>query len=355
MESRFSINYRALLYNMPLVESLKFAGHIFNSVKLPDDISHITVPENNLLYMNGSFLNCCIIAANGRASYVVATPEQPIEVYTDFDIETAAEERVKCELEKLEEKLVLITNFHICFTAVVIEIYTDEGNTKVIGHYFNRVTSNRMEWLEKGKLIEKRLVFDINWKEFEAFVMRKESERYQRALTYYIGSFSESSYKTSFCMLITSLDALFGNGEKIKQRIAKYTSILLCEPGKIGEYRTQLKTFYKKRSDYVHGKRDNITKEEEWILREYVRKILISIFLMWDETKINSFKEFYKLLDNIEAKPSLYVEKAVASYTFVRLMKEHEKTDEGVIQIGAERQTEIVKRILNESLMSNNN
>ena len=356
-KTNININYKALMYNMPPVTGLLFEGHTFNTYVLSDDKSHVVVPENNFLYTNTSLIKCCFSNNKGEVQYVVAAPEKPIEIELDtqdvHELENRAMDIANSALEKLEEKLILITNIHIFVSSAEIDILDQSSNEHHnVGLFLNKPMVFRDEWARSNRKIEKRLKQNINWQLFEELQKRKECERYNRAYQCYIKSFTESNPETAFCMLITSLDVLFGNRKNINQRIAKYTSILLCEPASLNDNRKTLKEYYKKRSDYVHSANNRITSEDEWHLREFVRKVMLMTFLIWNEAEIRNVSQFYNLLDDIYNQPDLYAKRIMTSYMYAGLLKEQESSKEDITKKDIAEQVKIIQKIIGEAFSS---
>lgn len=169
--------------------------------------------------------------------------------------------------------------------------------------------------------------------------MDKNHEQYRRAFDYYIQSFYEFDHSISFCILCTAIDAITGksNANQTKERLAKYSSVLFCNPLEINDIKEQMKHFYKLRSDFIHGKINQIEVKDEICLREYVRLFLLSYFHFWLEMDIKNEQQMLQKLDDIYNDHSLYIKYAPASYSFISLLREHESQSEGILNMSLQQ------------------
>ncbi len=204
----------------------------------------------------------------------------------------------------LEKKLRLLTNVAISLPAFIVEIYDENKkyNTKIGYYSLNCLTFNIRDYDDKLKsIVEKRLnysISDINLNKLE-----EKNTRFERALNFYNFSFIPNNINIRFILLESALEALFNlYNKKIKENIAKYGSkILFLDKNGTFEKERILKDYYIKRSFYIHGNNPKeITKNDENILREIVRKILL---IYWDisiKEKIYNSKDIIKFLNKID-------------------------------------------------------
>ena len=341
MSTKYMINYEALVYNMPECGDFEILGHIFIPHPVTPEIEKIIMPDNDILKGNHALLSCCQQYADGHFSFLTVKNKTPVELYcdniSDDDFREEVMEVVRARVDSAEQHLIFITNLHIFFPVVRINICSEDGIKKRPYGYMNNRPMPFRKWTYIAENIDigRRLNFFIRKDIFDKFRLHKNHTRYNRAFDYYIRSFQEMDHSSAFCILCSALDAITGcnDAKYTKDRLAKYSSILFCTPLEMQQSKEKMCHFYKIRSTFVHGKGSQITVQDEVELREYVRKFLIAYFLFWGEMGIKNEAQMLQKLDQIYADPSLYVRYAPAAYSFISIYAEHEKRTDGVISM----------------------
>lgn len=337
---KYSIEYEALVYNMPVCDEFSFFNHTFHINIVTDDMADFIFNKNNALMANYLFSCCCINDEKGNTVYISLTNDITIEEMLD-DIKSNLTQdiifkKVSASIQNFEQYMLFITNAHIFVPVVNIKVYSEEKK-KVFEsvHILYRPITYR-KWLEHGKLnLNKRFSMGINKEMFDKFLADKKHIRYKRAFDYYIKSFYEYDHSVAFCLLCSALDSITGKSKAnlTKDRLAKYSSVLLCEPLNIEKNKQRLRELYKLRSAFTHGKGSNISPEDEFELREYVRKLLLAYFTLLIESKCKYEYELLQILDKIHDDPSQYIVLARLTYTFVSVINEHEQREEGIFNM----------------------
>ena len=340
MVMKYLIDYEALVYNMPECTDFVFLDHEFIAHPVTAGDEEKIIPDNDILKANFAFQSCCLTYINGHTSYITVRNKSLLEIacdnISDDELHGKAQDIVKKQVEALEQHLIFITNLHIFFPVVKINIRSENGEkTLLCGFVNNRpMPFGKWTWVAEGINLEYRLHFHIDKANFDNFRHDKNRTRYNRAFEYYIRSFYEFDHSSAFCILCSAIDAITGNSNsnRTKDRLAKYSSVLFCTPLEMEQLKSKMQQLYKLRSDFTHGKGSKITVHDEIELREYVRKFLLAYFLFCQEMEIKNEPQMLQKLDEIFEDHSLYIKYAPASYVFVRLSEEHEKQPGGIIQ-----------------------
>jgi hypothetical protein len=98
------------------------------------------------------------------------------------------------------------------------------------------------------------------------------------------------------------LDAVTGSRShtnETSKRMAKYVSILFCQPLEVSRNEEVIKKMYDMRSEYVHGRGLEISANDEIALREYVRKFLVAFYFFYCDLKIKAETQIYQKLNSI--------------------------------------------------------
>lgn len=355
---KYFINYEALVYNMPEIDDYEFWDHKFIVNYLTKTEDELIIPDNDPLKANYSFIKCCIRQSDGCLAYITAKNKTPLIVNTDSLSEDSLSEvlidQVENRVEALEQHLLLITGLHFFFPAIKINGHSEDG-TNNLSCAFKKdrpMPLGRWSWINEGINLERRLQFGLNNSLFDEFRLHKNHQRYNRAYNYYINSFYELNHSVAFCLLISAIDAITGScdNEQTKERLAKYSSALFCTPLEIKKNKAEMRRLYKLRSEYVHGKENKITPQDELQLRGYVRKFLLAYYLFWKDMNIKNEPEMLQKLDEILVDPSLYVIMAPAAYSFIRSMTENEQNPNSIIEMSMRGKVSFITKILTESL-----
>ena len=145
-----------------------------------------------------------------------------------------------------------------------------------------------------------RLNFDL--KELKS----TNNSSFNRALELYNSSFDCNQVECRFLLIFSCLEAIFNlDSEEITKKLGIFCAKLLCEEN-LKEYKIihdDIKRLYKKRCDYIHGsKTNNISIDDEYILRKYTRKIVFIYWLIILKTK-HTAKQINKFLKSDEKLP----------------------------------------------------
>jgi len=126
---------------------------------------------------------------------------------------------------------------------------------------------------------------------------------FNRAIEFYNDSFESEKISNRYILIFSSLEAIFNlDTEDVTEKISRYSAKLLAENNEkeYNQIYSDVKKLYKKRCDYIHGsKTNNISDDDEKLLRRYVRKIIIAYWMIILNTKMTS-KQILKYLDSDE-------------------------------------------------------
>lgn len=332
--ANYNIKYEALAYNLPFRDGATVLDHIVKINYISKTDEDLICNNKNHIFSNPVFLSCILTDENNKSFYT--TVQSNITISTEKATEEVIIDAVREKIHSLNKYLFLITNIHIFFPVISIDVNIESTSEKFSFISFDNQPYITRDWLWFNKKIDikRRMEFNFDFELFKDFINDKKHNRFNKAFQYYIDAFSEKNHAMSFCLLCSSIDAITGKGSKLtKERLSKYSSILFCEPTKITEYKNKMKEFYKLRSDYIHGKGSEIAKEDEFELREYVRKFLISYYLFWKNMNIKNEPQMLQKLDDIYNDPKLYMQYAPSAYMFISLMNEHEQRNDGILNI----------------------
>lgn len=329
---KYQINYEAVVYNIPVCKGLEICQHIFSAEPVTTTDIKERAFDYDIFKINPIFLSCCIQDENGHIKYVVAKNIKPIKWECVNAVEDEIYENTKKivieKIKDMEHYLIFKTNLHIFFPIVKIYINTEQGKPLKPISYIDPCpiikNKDRWRWYTEKINIGYRLRFNLDEKMFNNFLFDKKHARFNRSFNYYLHAFRESDYETAFCFLCTAIDAITGCSKsgQTTERFAKYSSVLFCRPLQINDMKTKMRSLYAKRSTFIHGKRNDITINDELELREIVRKFLLNYYLFWMEMDIKNEEQMLQKLDEIYSMPKLYMKYVPAEYSFIRVMDE---------------------------------
>lgn len=351
--AQYRIQYDSLVYNFPIAEQYQLLGHTFRVHQLSSEEGEQLVPAEKPLMLNYAFISCCYPGEGDVSKYVSLSNDSALVMDLEDPKSAASMGKVMDEVERIvsriERYMLFMTNMHIFFPVVSIVVFDKDGNKAAsCVQCADKPTAFRKWKLEYEKIsLSKRTGMHLHYELFEEFL--RQRKRYARAYDYYIQSFFETNRASSFCMLCAALDAITGkrNSGMTKKRLAKYSSVLFCNPLYAGMEEEKMREHYKLRSKFVHGKGNSITEEDEFSLREYVRKFLLTYYLFWQELNVEKEDELIAYLDRIYDNHSLYWELVPASYSAMAFLEEHEKREAGVFGLSMQEKHRIlVKKIL---------
>lgn len=357
MPTKLLITYEALTYNMPECGEFEFLGHKFISNPVTPEVEQLIVPEKDILKANFGLQSCCLPYNDGHVSFVTAKNKTPLVIHLDKIIEDDLFEKVsslvRSKIDAMEEHLIFITNVHIFFPVVKINVKSSDGKIKRLYGYMNNRPMPYRIWthVTEGIDLSRRLHFHIDETAFDEFRLHKNRTRYNRAFNYYIRAFHEYDHSSAFCLLCSAIDAITGcnSASYTKERLSKYSSVLFCTPLEIEKLNERMRYFYKIRSTFTHGKGNQITRQDEIELREYVRKFLLTYFLFWQEMNIKNEQQMLQKLDEIYDDHSLYVKYVPGAYAFMCFSDEHEKQPNGMMNISLQEKHDFLISKLKEA------
>lgn len=200
----------------------------------------------------------------------------------------------------LEKKIRIILNIPILFQSISIEFY--DINKKYVGTYqFNRPISywNRLLYNLSPEEIHNNSRFRMDFNSMK----NTNNNYFNRAIEFYNDSFESEKISNRYILIFSSLEAIFNlDTEDVTEKISRYSAKLLAEDNEkeYNQIYSDVKKLYKKRCDYIHGsKTNNISDDDEKLLRRYVRKIIIAYWMIILNTKMTS-KQILKYLDSDE-------------------------------------------------------
>lgn len=207
------------------------------------------------------------------------------------------------KVNRLELKLRLITNLNIGLPIFKVTIYDKNKNILTYVGYSAAQSSNLMicDYNDEQKeLLGNRL--RINISDESLIELEEKNNRFKRALSFYNNSFVPNDKYIRFILLFSSLESLFNLNEKDKKistQISKYTSKIQFLPtNECKSMKSKIINYYDIRSSYIHGNEPiSITDENEFDLREIVRKVLIIYWYISLDYRINSSEEMEQFLD----------------------------------------------------------
>ncbi len=199
----------------------------------------------------------------------------------------------------LEKKIRLILNIPVLFQIVILEFY-DENKEFVCAIQGNKQLScwNRLTYKINPDEFANNSRFGIDFSKTKGI-----HNQFTRAIEFYNDSFDSDKISTRYILIFSSLEAIFNlNAEDVTEKISKYSAKIISEENE-EEYNKiykDIKVLYNKRCDFIHGsKRDNIQEEDEKKLRFYVRKIIISYWMIATFTN-KTAKQILEYLDSDE-------------------------------------------------------
>lgn len=200
----------------------------------------------------------------------------------------------------LEKKMRIIFNIPVLFQSINIEFY-DEDKRYVGTCQFNRPISywNRLMYNLSPNELQNNSRLNMDFSSMK----NTNNNYFNRALEFYNDSFDSEKISNRYILIFSSLEAIFNlDTEGVTEKISRYSAKLLAEGNK-EEYEqiySDMKKLYKKRCNYIHGSKvNNILDADEKLLRFYVRKIIITYWIIIMSTEKNA-KEILKYLDSDE-------------------------------------------------------
>ncbi len=357
MDNQYRIEYEALIHNFPLIQDFDYEGHIFKVNRVTDDINKdLTNSTPTTLYGNDfTFLSACYATDLGTCFVTLKDSTLTIPIIEDNEslIENALT-KIESHISSLERHLLFISNAPIFFSNFVFKILRNDGTTVHsglnIGFKPNKMRTN--EYRNITANLEANMNFHFDRDKFNTFINDKKHVRYKLAFDYFIESFYQTNHSISFCLLCSSIDAITGSSERglTKKRLAKYSTILNCNPNRKIFQINLMEEYYKLRSNYVYGKGSEISEVDEHNLRTFTRKFLISYYLFFLELGVKNDYELLQKLDLIYDNPKMYNELVPYVYPYIAVLNKIEKGDVTLANLNREAKEALITDSFVETL-----
>lgn len=266
-------------------------------------------------------------------NYIFETEENQIDLNEREVIKLAQDNLNLLDIkDNLEKELKLITNINIVLPMGIVKYSSsdeDVGNISFGMITKNSSNQNIFDYTDELKeLLSHRLSRGISIKSL--YDLGENNSRFKRALTFYYDSFVPNDRNVRFILLFSSLEALFNLDRKeVTEKIASSTSkiLFITEEEEEKEIYKKIKEYYNKRSFYIHGNNPKeITSEDEFYLRECVRKVIL---IYWQISLNENIRDPKKIISFVQKnnKPDLNVHlrlfiKYLEDKDYVKLHKE---------------------------------
>lgn len=298
----------------PMVK-YKIDGYIEKTGKYDENIVDINHPDS-IFYRNGH-LSFSTYSPKDKDGIFYEYFENDELFELDVDEETFKDnyklqkfylKKIIEQVSRLELKLRLITNLNIGLPIFKVTIYDKNKDVITYAGYSTAQSSNLMIWDYNDKLKEllgKRL--EINISDKALLELEEKNDRFKRAMSFYNSSFLPIDKSIRFVLLFSALEALFNLNEEdkiITDEISRYASkIQFLSSKKEKNMYYKIADYYDIRSTYIHGNNPRpITTENEFDLREIVRKVLIIYWYISLNNMINNSEEMKMFLNRITQK-----------------------------------------------------
>lgn len=256
--------------------------------------------EAGAIYFSPYILICSYVNTDGKPIYLSFEKEEVVEIdysgTTEYDVKTTSDFIEKKwatdNIESLEQILTLTINNDIKFPVKMVTAYKSDDTFLTIKAEFMRtnaaalLSNDRNVTLEKIKRQENRMFSSFAYEKI--IELRDNNKYYKNALSLFYSSYSVNDDVVGFTLLITALESIFSKSTyeavetcsscsqpkyKIRQSVSQNVSkILLDSDEKICK---KVKALYDKRSGFLHKGERNISKEDYYLLQEYVRNVLL--------------------------------------------------------------------------------
>lgn len=232
-------------------------------------------------YLTLQKTECIDFEYDDKKEYDVAFTNQYLQSLDLFDA-----------IEKLEKTMVLEINNDIKFPIKIIRAYKPNGDfITMIGNFMKLnvpclISNDQKQALEVMKRQNNRLNSGIAYE--KVMELAQQNPYFNNALTMYQSSFSVSDYMVGFVLLVTALESLLSLSTyakteqcsecgqtkyKIRATVSENVSILLMDEDE--KIKREIKKLYDKRSQFLHSGVRGISKNDERVTQEYVRKVLL--------------------------------------------------------------------------------
>ena len=329
------LKYKILVNGLGIHGKYKIDGFTLKEGKFKKNIHDIkyNYKANGININMNTYLSSCLNYYDD-CSYNYFESDELIEIYTKIKV---SKKNIKEILKNdssiigraydFEDKLRILLNIPILFQTICIEFY-DENKKYIMFYIINKPISywNRINYNLEPNIIHEHNRSILNYSR----IKDTKNPQLGRAIEFYCNSFDSEKIPIRYILVFSSLEAMFNlDGIKVKEKLAKYSAKLLSEE-KNDDYKkiySDIKKLYKKRCDYVHGsKNGEIFLEDEKLLRDYVRKIIIAYWLIIVSTG-KSANQILKYLDSDE-RLSVYIRLVISTLNSHNLSEQQHKAVE---------------------------
>ena len=311
--SLVKLKYEILVSGLyPLEESLAKNGFALCANKLDQETLN-TIYDAGLIYLSPYILYCCCPDGKGNMIYLTFEKEETIDIeysaVKEYDRQFTSQALMDLNVfkaaEDLEKIIILEVNNSIKFPIKMVKAYDTSG--EFITMYFDftnpntpaLLNCNQTATLETIARQTHRLNSGISYEKIAE--LKRNNRFFDNALSIYYSSFAVSDEKVSFILLITALEALISKSTyskpeackscgqpmyKISASISENVSVLLMDTDE--SIKKHMKRLYEKRSNFLHKGKQDITKQDEQDVQEYVRKVLLMYWFV--SLQINTYK-----------------------------------------------------------------
>lgn len=292
------IKYQVLVNGLPQIDKYKIDEFTLKQGHLKEEYfnNKYTTVESELKLNMNYYLHSCIIDFE-KLTYNYFENDEFIE----FEISNKRKLNGKADnlfnanndifnkIEDLEKKLRLILNIPLSFQFIIIKVFNENKEYLFSLKKYGTISFwNRLDYkIEVDELNNNsRFYLDYN-------AMKKiNNNNFKRALEFYMDSFESEKISIRYILLFSSLESLFNlDSEDVTKKLKRYVAKILAEDN-AEEYERiaeEINLLYDKRCKYVHGKNINcIAMNDEVLLRRYVRKVIITYWVIINATQKTS-------------------------------------------------------------------
>lgn len=279
--------------------------------------------KSGVIYISPFMGICCYPDNTGTSVYLTLQKQEYIEIEynekKEFDVAFTNQYLESLNLfnivEEFEKTMVLEINNDIKFPIKIIKAYKPNGDfIAMIGSFMKLnvpclISNDQMQVFEIMKRQNNRLNSGIAYE--KVIELANQNDYFNNALTMYHSSFSVSDHMVGFVLLVTALESLLSLSTyakteqcsscgqtkyKIRATVSENVSILLMDQNV--SIKREIKKLYDKRSQFLHCGIRSITKDDEQIMQEYVRKVLL---MYWCVSMGKSTNEHKVIMSEIQS------------------------------------------------------
>lgn len=281
------VKYKILVNGFNVKDFFECDGFVLKSGYISEKKFYDKISEELPINLNSFMFDCLVDINSLRFKYFESKDFIEYQIPNKYNVDEKIDKlfNAKPEIENivygLEQKLRLRFNIPLIFPIIFLEIYDE--NKKCIGYNQQNLklsSYNRSEYpiSYDESYNNSRCNFDLE------SMKNVKNSRYQRTLELYNKSFESDSIEIRFILIFSSLEAIFNlDTNDIIKKLPRYIAKLLSEDNveNFNEIEKDINKLYKKRCDYIHGsKLKDISYEDELLLRNYARRVIISYWFL---------------------------------------------------------------------------